>query len=111
MHLLIPQVEAAVRTLAELLNLPVYRRGKREGLQSRNLDELLQMESLVNALGRSQAIYLRVLLTDSRGWNLRNVVCHGIPPTEAFNSEVADRVFHALLILAGLRAIARENGE
>jgi hypothetical protein len=55
------------------------------------------------AVGEDASLYFRVLLTDPRGWNMRNSVCHGVPSSETFNWQVADRVVHTLLVLAQLR--------
>ncbi len=111
LHLLIPQFEYALRHLARLLNLPVYRKGKHGGFQLRNLDELLKMEIVVRTLSKQCSQYFRVLFTDQRGWNLRNEVCHGLSRPEEFNVAVADRVFHSLLVLSLLRVNAAEYQE
>jgi hypothetical protein len=57
----------------------------------------------VTGLGENVVHYLRVLFTDQRGWNIRNDVCHGITAVAAFSSQLTDRIFHALLVLALLR--------
>jgi len=48
-------------------------------------------------------MYLRILLTDARGWNVRNEVSHGLASFEMMSLAVADRVVHALLLLALVR--------
>jgi hypothetical protein len=50
-------------------------------------------------------VFLRTLLCDQRGWNVRNNVCHGLWPSEAFNFLVADRVFQVLMLLSMLRPV------
>jgi hypothetical protein len=52
------------------------------------------------ALGVNIVAYFRVLLSDGRGWNVRNNVCHGLAPVSMLTMVVADRVLHALLVLA-----------
>ena len=69
----------------------------------KTLDDLLREQAIVETLGESVAHYFQVLLTDQRGWNIRNDVCHGISPVQAFSWPMTDRIFHALLILATVR--------
>ena len=102
-HLLIPQIEAAIRSLVELMGEAILRRSRQGGLQLRTLDDLLREECVENCFGIDSTFYFRVLLTDKRGWNMRNDVCHGISPSSAFNCFMADRVLHVLLCLARVR--------
>ncbi|WP_367270581.1 DUF4209 domain-containing protein [uncultured Rikenella sp.] len=39
------------------------------------------------------------LLTDNRGWNLRNEVCHGLTEISQFDQMTVNRIIHALLCL------------
>jgi hypothetical protein len=48
-------------------------------------------------------VYMRVLLTDPRGWNVRNNLCHGMLEPDEISDVVADRIFHVLLMLALVR--------
>ena len=100
-HVLIPQIEYAIRHLAEIIGVPTLRRNKQGGLDARTLDELLK--GVAGVLGDEQVLYLRVLLSDRRGWNLRNDVCHVLLPSEAFGPAMTDRVLHVLLLLTALR--------
>lgn len=102
-HMLIPQIEAAVRRIVEKTGGPILDRGRHGGMNLSNLDKLLRCEQLHAVLGEKIALYLRVLLTDQRGWNVRNKVCHGISDDSEFGVALADRVFHALLLLASVR--------
>ena len=47
--------------------------------------------------------YFRVLLTDKRGWNLRNNVAHGMSVMKDFDKQTADRLLHAFLCLGLVR--------
>lgn len=102
-HLLIPQVEAAVRNLVIGAGGPVYEVGRHGGTNLRNLDKLLADPRLVASLTERIALYLRVLLTDQRGWNIRNLVSHGLLGPGAFGPSVADRIVLGLLLLALVR--------
>ena len=108
-HLLVPQIEGAVRRLVELVGGSTLKKGRNAGLLLRNLDELLRDERAEAILGADATFYLRVLLTDQRGWNLRNDVAHGITPPERFTVGAADRLFHALLLLGCVRVAPAET--
>ncbi|MCD6239868.1 MAG: DUF4209 domain-containing protein [Thermotogae bacterium] len=100
LHLLIPQVEALIRNLAEKIGIPILEPAPSGGFYYRTLDKLLGEKAIIKVLSEDICLYLRVLLTDPRGWNLRNNICHGISKHENFNQITADRIFHALLCLA-----------
>ena len=102
-HLFVPQIEAAIRNLLELTGGAILKSSRSGGFQLNTLDELLRSREIVAAFGEDIAFYLRALLTDQRGWNIRNDVCHGISSPEHMNKGVADRLFHVLLLLAMLR--------
>jgi len=105
-HLLVPQVEDAIRNLVEKTGGAVLKPSRNgDGFQLKVFDELLRDPRVESVLGENGAFYFRVLFTDQRGWNLRNNVCHGITPAKALDISVADRLVHALLRLA----IVREN--
>jgi hypothetical protein len=103
-HLLVPQIEAAIRQLARLSGAPLYRTRKGGRVELLSLDQLLNSEKVASLLGNDTTIYLRALLTDPRGWNVRNVVCHGLIEPNAITAAVADRVVHAILTLGYTRA-------
>jgi len=100
LHILIPQFEAIIRNLAQIIEVPVIKPSPSGGYFYRTLDELLREDRIVNVLSEDLSLYLRTLLTDPRGWNIRNNLCHGISNFDSFNAGVADRVFHALLNLS-----------
>lgn len=102
-HLLIPQVENAVRRLLELTGRTTYRPSRNGGYYLKTMDEMLRDEGIIQSLGENATLYMRILYTDPRGWNLRNDVCHGISMPEKFCQPVADRVFHTLLFLGLIR--------
>jgi hypothetical protein len=102
-HILVPQVEEALRQLAILIGAPIYVPRRGGGLHARTLDDLLRDRFISQALGVDVTTYLRALLSDLRGWNLRNNVCHGLAPVGMLSMPAADRIVHALLVLALLR--------
>lgn len=42
--------------------------------------------------------YLNIVLSERRGWNLRNMYCHGL--SESFSFKNAERIMHILLLLS-----------
>jgi hypothetical protein len=102
-HILVPQTEAAFRNLVEFMGSATLRKNRQGGLQLRTFGDLLKDDAIEKCFGEDAAFYFRILLTDQRGWNLRNNVCHGISPTSAFNYSTADRIIHVMLCLAQVR--------
>lgn len=103
-HLLIPQLEEAIRNILEIGNIPTLKPNKSgKGFQLRILDEMLRDPIAFQLLTDDFANYLRILLTDNRGWNLRNDICHGIASPDLFNKMTADRIIHALLCFGVFR--------
>jgi len=102
-HLLIPQIEEAIRCLLEKVGGSILKPARGGGLRLKILDELLREPMIVDVFGEDTVFYFRVLLTDQRGWNLRNSVCHGLCRAEEFGAVMADRILHVLLCLAQIR--------
>jgi predicted RNase H-like nuclease len=110
-HILIPQIEDALRNIVELTGGTVLRTRRGGGFQLRTLDDLLRDERIEDVFGADAAFYFRVLLTDERGWNLRNTVCHGLASEADFCAAAADRVLHLLLCLSLVRDAKPEVGD
>jgi hypothetical protein len=98
-HLLIPQIENAIRNIIEKTGGLTLEPSRCGGFNLKTFDKLLRDENLIATLGIDFTNYFRILFTEQRGWNLRNNVCHGIANLSHFNYATADRVLHALLCL------------
>lgn len=98
-HLLVPQIEEAIRNIVEFAGGNVLKPSRGGGYHLRTFDEILRDDIIKEALGEDFADYFRILFTDQRGWNIRNNVCHGMASPNVFNYQTADRVIHALLCL------------
>jgi hypothetical protein len=107
-HILIPQAEQALRQLAILVGAPIYSQRRGGGFHVRIMDDLLRDGAIGQVLGEDIITYLRALLTDARGWNIRNDVCHGLASAGMLTMPIADRVVHALLVLALVREKKKE---
>ena len=102
-HLLMPQIEHAICTLALKLNAPALRAQPRgNGYMIQLMDKLFDLDEIEDALGSDAVFYLRSLLTEQRGLNLRNYLCHGLINPLYFDINKADRIIHVLLLLGGL---------
>lgn len=102
-HLLIPQIENAIRVLLEKAGGSVLKPARGGGFNLKILDELLRDPLTVQVFGEDIVFYFRALLVDPRGWNLRNCVCHGLYNADEFGASMSDRVIHVLLCLALVR--------
>lgn len=102
-HVLIPQIEEAIRNLIEISGGTVLKKNRAGGYQLRTFDDLLRDQIVIDVLSEDFADYFRILLTDQRGWNIRNNVCHGLVGPHLFNFQLGDRVLHALLCLGFIR--------
>lgn len=104
-HLIVPQMEAAIRNLVEKAGYSVIRPQKHveKGYQLITLDDLLRKEPVEQVFTPDGALYLRLVLTDQRSLNIRNDLCHGILPPDAFHSGVAARLFHVMAMIGMMR--------
>jgi hypothetical protein len=110
LHVLTPQIEAALRSLIEKSGGSVMKAHRNGGFMMKTLDEVLRDPIVSTALSERAVLYLRVLLTDARGLNLRNKICHGLMPSSDLTHGLADRIVHALLVLSGLQEQKEQNG-
>ena len=81
----------------------IYKPAKNGGLFLRNLDEILRSKAVIENFTERIIKYFRVLLTDQRGFNLRNNICHGIILPSHIGFYICDRLFHVLLLLGQVR--------
>ena len=99
-HLLIPQLENAICNLVEKSGMSVLKFSKKgKGYQLKTLDDLLRMQPVVDAFTEDGAYYLRLVLTNQLGVNLRNLMCHGIATPQYFGYSAAARLLHVLFML------------
>lgn len=109
-HLLIPQIEEACRaTLVDAGGNPWAPAHENGCFHLKTLDAILRDEAFTRTFTEDATLYFRILLTDQRGWNVRNNVCHGLWEQEMFTAQVADRLIHALLCLGLVRKTAEQE--
>jgi hypothetical protein len=99
-HVLLPQIEAALRDLLGALGGVVTKPDRHHGgLQSIGLGEVLSDELFRSQVPEDIRFHLRVLLRDPRGINLRGESLHGLATYEFFDRGIANLVVHAVLLL------------
>lgn len=105
-HLLVPQIENALRFLLQLAGRPPNkpRRGNDSTMSEKTLTDILEREPVIREiLGDLAHLYLLTFLTDPRGFNIRNRMSHGLMAVEDFHRGISDRVLHILLVLGTIR--------
>ncbi len=104
-HLLIPQLENSIRCYFALKGANIMRAQKNPvgGNEYLSLDSLLSSENALDCMGEDKVNYYRNVLTDPSGWNIRNLVSHGLLTADSFDYGMADRIIHAFLSLSTLQ--------
>lgn len=103
-HILVPQVEAAFRTLCGRLGRPTTKAHSRMA-RARiviTLGDLLGPPEAAEALGDLGAdlvLHLRTIYADPRGHNLRNDLAHGLLPRTSITPTTSLLVIHTLVLL------------
>ena len=109
-HILVPQVERAVRNLASFIGVPITGRGRTKGtMQIRGLGEILYDDLFARLVDKNFRKYLLAFLPDQRGINLRNRVAHGLLDHPQMHQGLADRLVQVLLALSALQPQASEE--
>jgi hypothetical protein len=113
-HVLIPQVECALREFLGRLGVPTRKpvRNHPGVNEAKNMNDILADPRMRAVLAERLWRYLTLVYVEKRGGlNLRNDVAHGLLNPAMFNRQVADYVFHTLLALSLVREKKKENGQ
>jgi len=102
-HILIPQIEAALRDLLLAVGGSVTRPAEYGGTQVIPLGAILQHERFRSRIPPDVRFHLRVLYADLRGLNVRNEVAHGLAAPALFDRGVANWVVHTVVIIGLFR--------
>jgi len=99
-HVLIPQVEVALRAIAGQLGKPTTKaHPKIRGVSvAINMGDLLYSQEVTDALGPDITLYFLALYADPRGLNLRNDMAHGLLNAGQMRATLASRLIHTLLV-------------
>jgi len=102
-HVLIPQVEAALREIAQSLGESVMRPTQKGGFDAISMSAILRTTAFATKFDPSARLHLRALYSEPEGINLRNKLAHGLASPELFGAGVANWVIHSLLLLGSMR--------
>jgi hypothetical protein len=109
-HVLVPQIEHMLRSLAGQIGTPKTTAGSKKGtMQARALGDILSDPVLKDTLDEDIRLYLVALLVDQRGLNLRNRVAHGLMELHQLDRRLSDRLLHVLLTLRLISVEIRET--
>ncbi|MDX8521499.1 DUF4209 domain-containing protein [Mesorhizobium dulcispinae] len=100
-HVLVPQVERALRTITGKLGEPVAR--KHPTMPDREIaigmGEIFGNKVVKDTLGADLTLYFKLIYSDPRGLNLRNSIAHGTLERGMINAVISDLLIHSLLVL------------
>lgn len=104
-HVLVPRLEATIRTLVESAGLPITRVRERGS-------EMVLLGGLLSSLRQHGVLEDRFVFTlevalDRLGWNIRNRVAHGWITPEECSQQTCDRLLQLILALGLLRTTAK----
>jgi hypothetical protein len=107
----IPYLENLFRRLIRNSNGITLKQNRRGGYNCLSLNDLIEDPVINNIFGIEVSFYFKVLLTDPFGWNLRNDFAHGIGINSFFRGDIANRLFHVLLLLSMVRSAEEKEME
>jgi hypothetical protein len=100
-HILVPQIEHMLRSLAGQIGIPKTTAGGTRGtMQARGLGDILNDKVLKNSMDENIRLYLVAFLVDQRGLNLRNRVAHGLMEIDQLDRSLSNRLLHVFLMLS-----------
>jgi lysyl-tRNA synthetase class 1 len=110
-HLLVPQIEHGLRSIAGQLGKPTTKAHPTvQGASvSINMGDILYSKDIAEALGPDLTLHFLALYADPRGLNLRNELAHGLMKRDAIHGHVARLVLHTLLVLGLWKELAEKR--
>ncbi|MBU6321347.1 MAG: DUF4209 domain-containing protein [Patescibacteria group bacterium] len=112
-HTFIPYIETLIRRLilhsGGVIITPNTKPGTYGGYSYKTLGLLLNENAqLIDKIYKfSATFYFELVLVHPLGWNLRNDFAHGASLNSLFRQDIADRLFHILLLLS---LVVEQNG-
>ena len=109
-HILVPQYEEALRSLIEKSGGGIIKpRSRQGGWEFETFGAFLRQEKVKQALPSEMLEYIRLVMTEQAGWNLRNRVAHGLIRVQDCTEPVALTVVHLFLLLTLFREQSQEQ--
>jgi transposase len=107
--ILLPQIECALRNLLGLLGRPTNKavRGESRVMQERNMNEALGDQAVRAVLPEDLQRRLQIVFASRLGFNLRNVVAHGLLPASQFSILTNLMALQGLLLMSLIQAKRR----
>lgn len=104
-HLFCPLIESAIRELIKNSGGIVLKPNNIGGYDHLTLCQLLNgqgdiIEKVFVGMGQNMAFYIRLVLTEKLGMNLRNDFAHSFGKKKFFKRDVSDRLFHVIICLS-----------
>ncbi len=111
-HVLVPQIERALRKIADQVEIPVTKAHPKVAGTSVaiGLGDILYSAKVIEALGPNVTLHMQALYSDPRGLNLRNEIAHGLLDTGAFHGHVSRLIIHTLLVLGLWKEFGAKRG-
>ena len=107
-HVLIPQIERALRAIVGQLGRPMTKSHQTiSGVNVvLNMGDMLYNDGIKKGLGGDISLHLTALYADPRGHNLRNQLAHGLLEENDMAESVANLLIHTLLVLGVWKELA-----
>lgn len=98
-HILIPQFEAAVRTLLSKKDVNLAKRVRGTGYVPMDIGQMLSLPESLQIMREDFVSYLKLKYIDLEGFNLRNEVAHGTLPLAKFSNSLSTSIIYCFLHL------------
>jgi len=104
LHILVPQYEDSLRSIVEQGGQGVVspRRGE-AGWNVQAFGEFFKSELLKSSMPKDMWHYIRIVMVEQTGWNLRNRIAHGLISPQDCTETEAVTVLHLYLLLTLFR--------
>lgn len=107
-HVLIPQVEAALRNALSAAGGSVVEPDPLNGgFMKIGMGKILSHTAFTAEPLSDMRFHLRALFVDNRGLNLRNNIAHGLVGVDMLHMGLANWVFHSVMLVSVLRVAAK----
>jgi hypothetical protein len=107
-HVLVPQIERALRVLGRVIGADQTRFAANQGLRWATMDPILGDSGIVGAMGEDTTRAFAAVFTDAHGPNFRNNIAHGALATDVPQSAAALLALMAILAICYHTALARQ---
>ena len=111
LHVLVPQVEHALRSIANANGQPATKahRAIQGASVAIGMGDILGNQQVLAVLGDDLALHFQALYADPRGVSLRNELAHGLMKPSSLTYGLTCRVIHTLLVLGVWSQIAKSR--